>query len=643
MSGNLINVSVTLDNIQYSSSELDIALVSPHGESVMLLSDVSASMLSPGTLPFDNSGADMPDSNPDTSGLTVYTPHNVAASNSDSFPNGGPTSPTSALTDFNDQSPDGTWKLYEWDGSRIGSPEGPIGSLGGWTLHLTTDAAQMEIAPNSGDFGALNVGQTSAIQDFTITNAGANPMTMGTPAMTGPDADQFEITSSDCAGAMLMGDQSCKVSARFKPTSRGPKAAVIALGDDAPGGPHGIGLSGTAIGPALSAVPGAVDFGSVVIPQSGAAQTVTLTNNGDGPLTFTQAPSVSGPDAGDFNLTGSTCGDSLAGGASCSFNVGFAPGSPGQKSATVTMGDTAPGSPHSVPLTGVAVPGSPPPQESGSSEIKVDSVGFESAQVGKPTYLDVTASDATSQVTGVLVDFGNSLDSYGASACTEGKNPPGSSTFHIPYVFLTPGDHTINLTIFAGGCGAEVAHNYTFVVHVASAGVAARRLAQSAATEVTLTGPPITSRCKDQALLPTKSKANRIIKALLCVMNEQRKLAKLKPLKLSPRLTRAALTHTQAMITGRFFAHQGPREPALVRRLAKVKYRGAAGENIGAGGGTLGSPLAMVNGWMHSSLHRANLLSRSWKFVGIGFLPKFPIPTAGQPLATYTTDFGTKR
>jgi uncharacterized protein YkwD len=96
------------------------------------------------------------------------------------------------------------------------------------------------------------------------------------------------------------------------------------------------------------------------------------------------------------------------------------------------------------------------------------------------------------------------------------------------------------------------------------------------------------------------------------------------------------------MISGQFFAHQGPKEAGLAARLKKAKYRGSAGENIGAGGGPLGSPMQMVNGWMHSTLHRANLLSKSWKTVGIGFMAKFPLPNSYQPVATYTTDFGVR-
>jgi uncharacterized protein YkwD len=201
----------------------------------------------------------------------------------------------------------------------------------------------------------------------------------------------------------------------------------------------------------------------------------------------------------------------------------------------------------------------------------------------------------------------------------------------------------VTVTILSGGCGtAQTGNTFTQIVNV---GAAARRALASrrAHASLTIPGPQVVSQCKDARLSPTAANTKRIVKAVLCVMNEQRKLYKLKPLKTSPRLAKAAVAHTRSMISGQFFAHQGPKEPALKARLQRVKFRASAGENIGAGGGALGSPVGMVNGWMHSQLHRANLLSKRWRYVGIGFIAKFPIKGGGQPVGTYTTDFGPKK
>jgi uncharacterized protein YkwD len=529
MHGTITHVSVKLNGLHFGGSTMDVMLQSPHGESVMLTSDIAYESLN-GTIPFDDSGVPEPTSAPDDSGNTVYQPtDNDPASNSDTFDPPAPADPGSTtLAGLNGQDANGTWKL--WIRDDLDAP----GSLDGWSV--------------------------------TVTATGV---------------------------------------------------------------------------PGASVAPASVDLGTLVLPGSAPApqQTVTFTNSGDGPLTFNHNPSLSGANAADFGLTNNGCLGNLDPGASCTVGVSFLPTGPGTKNAVLTFDDNAAGSPQTVPVTGNAQ--LPPPTESGSPEIKVQSVSVENPVVGQPTYLDVTASDANRAITGLIVDFGETLGAYGESACVEGFNHGNSPTFHVPYEFLTPGPHTITITILAGGCGTAIAHTYVFTVDVAPAGHAAFR-AYTSQAEQTLSGPPITSNCKNKDMAPDPRKAKVLIKALLCVMNEQRALYHLKPLKLSKRLSKAALNHTRAMVVGQFFAHQGPKEPPLGKRLKKVKYRGAAGENIGAGAGPMGSPLAMVNGWMHSSLHRANLLYRSWKTVGVGFLPLFPIKTAGQPLATYTTDFGVK-
>jgi uncharacterized protein YkwD len=249
------------------------------------------------------------------------------------------------------------------------------------------------------------------------------------------------------------------------------------------------------------------------------------------------------------------------------------------------------------------------------------------------------ARDPDSPVTGVIVDFGELLGLFAESACQVGQKQAGGTVeFDVPYTYLTAGPKQVELTVLSGGCGMAQTTQTTRTV-VVGAATSSRVRAHSSAT---LSGPPVTSKCKDATLLPSKLKAKRIVRALLCVMNEQRKLAKLKPIKLSKTLGKAALGHTRAMVSSRFFAHQGPTETALAGRLKKVKYRYAAGENLAAGSGPLASPVAIVNGWMHSDIHRANLLYKRWRTVGVGFLPLYPLATGAQPVATFTTDFGVK-
>jgi uncharacterized protein YkwD len=95
------------------------------------------------------------------------------------------------------------------------------------------------------------------------------------------------------------------------------------------------------------------------------------------------------------------------------------------------------------------------------------------------------------------------------------------------------------------------------------------------------------------------------------------------------------------MVKRMYFDHQGPGGPSLQARLARVHFSGlAAGEDIGY---QQDSPSAnarqMVNAWMNSPPHRANILRRLFRAAGIGIVGKTPEspPQAG---STFTVDFG---
>jgi hypothetical protein len=81
-----------------------------------------------------------------------------------------------------------------------------------------------------------------------------------------------------------------------------------------------------------------------------AAKVVTLTNKGSTALSITGI-SLTGTNSGDFTKS-STCGTSLAGGASCTLSVRFSPKAVGARSASLTIRDADPTSPQKVGLYG---------------------------------------------------------------------------------------------------------------------------------------------------------------------------------------------------------------------------------------------------------------------------------------------------
>lgn len=108
--------------------------------------------------------------------------------------------------------------------------------------------------------------------------------------------------------------------------------------------------------------------------------------------------------------------------------------------------------------------------------------------------------------------------------------------------------------------------------------------------------------------------------ATLCLLNVERRRHHLAPLRRQSRLQRAAARYSHAMVAETFFAHVGPDGSTVQTRLAAAGYGGwwTIGENIAWGAGTLSSPAQIVDSWMNSPGHRANILNGSFTHLGIG-------------------------
>ena len=133
-----------------------------------------------------------------------------------------------------------------------------------------------------------------------------------------------------------------------------------------------------------------------------------------------------------------------------------------------------------------------------------------------------------------------------------------------------------------------------------------------------------------------------LVRATLCVLNAERARHRLRPLRLNHKLSRAARRHSRAMARQRFFSHTSPSGASFVDRIRSTGYLSGArswavGENIAWGSGTRSTPRSIGVAWMNSPPHRANILSSSYRAIGIGIASRTP---AGGRGGTYTTDFG---
>lgn len=102
------------------------------------------------------------------------------------------------------------------------------------------------------------------------------------------------------------------------------------------------------------------------------------------------------------------------------------------------------------------------------------------------------------------------------------------------------------------------------------------------------------------------------------LVNEIRVQNGLKPLTANWELSRVARYKSQDMRDHGYFSHTSPTygTPFQMIKAFGLSFR-TAGENIAKGYAT---PQAVVNGWMNSSSHRANILNASYTQIGVGYV-----------------------
>jgi uncharacterized protein YkwD len=151
--------------------------------------------------------------------------------------------------------------------------------------------------------------------------------------------------------------------------------------------------------------------------------------------------------------------------------------------------------------------------------------------------------------------------------------------------------------------------------------------------------------CGNSTAAPRQLNLHEMRSSVLCLLNRIRTHYKLHPLAYNQALKTSASAHSVSMVVHGYFAHEGP-GGSMDSRIARAGYlasggRFVIGEDIGGGGGLLGSPMAVVRDWMHSPPHRRNILDPHFRDAGVGVARGFPYGGGGRA-ATYTVDFGAR-
>jgi uncharacterized protein YkwD len=135
---------------------------------------------------------------------------------------------------------------------------------------------------------------------------------------------------------------------------------------------------------------------------------------------------------------------------------------------------------------------------------------------------------------------------------------------------------------------------------------------------------------------------------LLTQINAYRFRHGLRAYRLNARLTAAANLQSTSMVTRGFFAHESANGGAFWKRIAAFYgFRGyrnwSVGENLLYSSPDVSSSSALRM-WITSPEHKANLLDRGWREIGLAavHVPSAPGVFHGDSVTVVTADFGVR-
>ncbi|WP_338671683.1 CAP domain-containing protein [Streptomyces sp. SCSIO 30461] len=122
------------------------------------------------------------------------------------------------------------------------------------------------------------------------------------------------------------------------------------------------------------------------------------------------------------------------------------------------------------------------------------------------------------------------------------------------------------------------------------------------------------------------------VASIVALVNAERSKAGCSPVKLNAKLSKAAQAHSEDMASHKNMSHTGSDGSNPGTRITRAGYDWSTyGENVAYG---YSSPESVMQGWMDSPGHKANILNCEFKEIGVGL---------AQPNDYWTQNFGTAR
>lgn len=126
------------------------------------------------------------------------------------------------------------------------------------------------------------------------------------------------------------------------------------------------------------------------------------------------------------------------------------------------------------------------------------------------------------------------------------------------------------------------------------------------------------------AAAPAAVTLNSYERQIVELVNKERVKRGLCALRVNASLVRAARSHSAEMGTQKFFDHSSLSGETCFKRMVRHGYKRTgyrywkAGENIYYGAGIYSSPYVVVSSWMKAKSHRAVILTKAFRNIGVG-------------------------
>ncbi len=209
-------------------------------------------------------------------------------------------------------------------------------------LTVTASGPIVNLSPASLTFPSTDVGVTSNPKTVTLTNTGASTLNISSIAPSG----DFAVASKTC-GSTLAAKAKCTVKVTFTPTQAGTRTGTLAFTDNAPGSPQTVALSGTGVLAVPTLMPASATYAKQKVGTTSKPKTFTLTNKQSVTLA-----NIAISITGDFAVSATTCGASLAAKGKCTISVTFTPTETGARTGKLQVSDNASNSPQTANLSG---------------------------------------------------------------------------------------------------------------------------------------------------------------------------------------------------------------------------------------------------------------------------------------------------